>query len=354
LVLQYIKSKDIPLDQALYVSLDDIYFETRPLIHLAEAFYEEGGRYLLVDEVHKYPRWSTDLKLIYDSLPGLQVVATGSSTLNLLHGESDLSRRAGYYHLPGFSFREYLAFEGLGSHQRISLNELMNEHEAITPAITDQVEVLPAFDKYLQNGYYPFFREAPSQYASRQLAILNIVLETDVPAIYQIDYQTTHYLKKLLALISSSAPFQPNITDLGRETGIGRSTILKLLNMLDRASVIHLLRSSAKGASYFTKPAKIFLHNTNLMYALAAEKVNKGQLRETFLMNQLMTDYEVMAPRYGDFIVSDQRHSWVLEVGGPSRTAKQIKGVPNAYLAIDEIEHGGTNRIPLWLFGFFY
>lgn len=354
MLLQYLKFESIPTEQALFVSLDDIYFESNPLIYLAEEFYERGGRYLLLDEIHKYPRWAKDLKVIYDTLPGMQVIATGSSTLNLLQGEGDLSRRAGFYHLPSLSFREYLIMEEKLEQQPLTLSDILNNHASMAAEISDAIDVLPLFRQFMKKGAFPFYREAPSQYYRRLMVILNTVLESDIPAIHNIDYQTTRNLKKLLSLVSESAPFQPNISDLGRQTGINRTTILKLLGMLDQASILNLLRSAAKGSSYWTKPDKIFLYDTNLLYALSGEEVNPGQIRETFFMNQLGSHYPVNTPRYGDFLIRDGEQQYVFEVGGPSKNAKQISGVPNAYLAIDDLEQGAKNRIPLWLFGFLY
>ena len=353
MMLQYAKENhdNEVLERVLYVSLDDIAFESNRLILFAESFYEDGGRLLLVDEVHKYAGWSNELKVIHDSLPGLRVVVSGSSMLDVLAGEADLSRRAAVYHLPGLSFREHLKFRKGLDLPVLDLEDIVHSHHEISGQVTDVVDILSLFREYLKNGYYPFYKQGPSLYHSKLNAIVNQVLETDVPAVFNTDYQSIRSMKKLLYVIARSVPFVPNITTISRETGINRNAILKFLDVLDRAQLIFAARSNRGGMSYLTKPAKLFLDNTNLMYAIGQDKINPGHLRETFFLNQLKAHHDVTIPRFGDFMVNGE---YVFEIGGPSKTAAQIAGVPQSYLALDGIIGGSGKRIPLWLFGFLY
>jgi transposase len=61
--------------------------------------------------------------------------------------------------------------------------------------------------------------------------------------------------------------------------------------------------------------------------------------------------HRVTSSRFGDFTIDD---AITFEIGGPSKTAEQIKGIPNAYIAADGIKGGTGKKIPLWLFGFLY
>ena len=346
LLLQHIK-KTHGLDAcALYVTLDDIYFETNRLVEFANTFIESGGTHLYLDEVHKYQYWSKDLKLIYDYYPNLYVVFTGSSVLN---GDSDLSRRAVAYNLSGLSFREFINFE-YGIHlPTFSIEQILDSD--ILSELPDKINILDAFKNYLEFGYYPFYIEGKKVYAERLRNIVNLVIETDLPATQNINYQSIHKLKRLLAILSQMVPFTPNISRLAQDVGISRDILLKYLSWLERAKIIHSLKSASKGMGPLTKPDKIFLNNTNICYALGETTPDLGNLRETFFMNQLAVKYAVSTPRYGDFMIDNK---WVFEVGGPSKTGGQLKGIPQSFIAADGILFKKENKIPLWHLGFTY
>ena len=68
LLLQRIKQFH-PLDgSVLYASVDNIWFSEHRLYDMATEFAKRGGKYLFLDEVHKYPNWSQELKNIYDGI----------------------------------------------------------------------------------------------------------------------------------------------------------------------------------------------------------------------------------------------------------------------------------------------
>lgn len=349
--LQHMKSNYGSSDKALYANLDDFFFEENRLVLFAEAFYKKGGEALYLDEVHRYPNWSRDLKMLYDNYPELKIYATGSSILDLTKGEADLSRRAAQYHMAGLSFREFLALKHSIHFKPISLLDIVENHEEIAREMVENFDPLPLFNQYLVHGYFPFFKESIQQYPARVVQTINLVLEHDMPAFESLDYQTVRNLRKLLYILAQSVPFTPNVASLSSRMGTSRNTILKMFDLLHRAEMIDVLYTETKSLSWMTKPEKIYLGNPNLSFALSEIKPEKGQIRETFFLNQLSVKHLVSMPKYGDFFVNE---TYVFEIGGPSKTIEQIKGLPSSYLAIDELKVGSGKRIPLWLFGMMY
>jgi predicted AAA+ superfamily ATPase len=351
LMLQYIKENFSDRNKALYVSLDNIWFTKNSLIDLAEQFYNYGGTHLFLDEVHRYPNWSIEIKNIYDSYPGMHIVFTGSSMLRIFQSNGDLSRRAIDYYLAGLSFREYLAFERQLDFPAVSLSDILNNHGSIAGEIASKIKILPEFKKYLEYGYYPFYKEGLKTYLSRLQNVVNTVLDSDLPAIENIEYITIQKIKKLLMILSSLVPYTPNINQLSNDIESNRANTLKYLGYLQRAGLINTFSSSQKGMGLLTKPDKIYLDNTNLLYALTNTTVNTGNVRETFFANQLSVRHSLNTVQQGDF-QADNR--WIFEIGGAKKSFAQIKDLQDSYTVIDEIETGYGNRIPLWLFGFTY
>lgn len=338
-------------DQSIYLSLDDIYFEANRLIHLLDALYEEGYRNFFLDEVHRYEFWSKDLKNAYDNYSDIHIVATGSSILEVTKGQADLSRRAIVYPLPGLSFREFLQLEHQLSFEPLSLETILWKHHEIAETFYDQIDILKSFQNYLKFGYYPFFKEGVETYAQKLQEITNLVLEIDIAPFEEVTYTTVRNMKKLLYIISQSVPFKPNISKLAEKMNVPRNSILKMLDLLNRARILSLLRSHTQGVSYLRKPEKIYLQNPNLAYLLSDNRPETGNLRETFFFNQIQVHHDITSSKWGDFMVD---RTYTFEVGGPSKTTDQIQGVPNAFIAADGIKGGAINRIPLWLFGFLY
>lgn len=348
LLIQHMQNVHPP---AVYLSLDDFYFESNRLAELIEQLYEKGYRNFYIDEAHRYRHWSTDLKIVYDNLPDAYFIVSGSSILALKKGKGDLSRRAAVYHLEGLSFREFLLLEKKLNIQPLSLPQILEQHETLSTDISDRLQILTLFREYLEYGYYPFYLEGKKLYKSRLTETTQVVIEMDLSPLEDLSHQTIRNMKKLILIISESVPFIPNISKLAERLEVSRNTILKILDLLEQAQILQLLRQSTKGISFLQKPEKIYLQNTNLAYTFALASINVGNIRETFFMNQLRQNHQVTFPKYGDFMVDD---TFVFEIGGANKTQQQIQGVPNAYLALDEIKTGHGNRIPLWLFGFLY
>ncbi|MCY7409680.1 MAG: AAA family ATPase [Chitinophagales bacterium] len=350
-LLQHITEKYGKSRKCLYVSLDNISFNRGSLVSLADDFVKKGGECLVFDEIHKFETWSQELKNIYDQFPELHVIFTGSSVLQLNKGKADLSRRAVQYNLEGLSFREFLQIETKMKFEKYSLQDLLKNHISISSSITRKVKPYTYFEHYLRYGFYPYYLQGKSTYPSKLMSTVALMIEVDIPYLNQIELKYIHKMKKLLYLLAISVPFNPNMVKLAESLELSRNTVFQYMQYLRDADLINLLHASGAGYSMLQKPEKVYLHNSNLMYALSSQQRDTGSMRETFFYNQVSALHEVNATAKGDFLVDGKM---VFEVGGKGKTAKQIRNVKNAYLAIDGIEHGYDNRIPLWLFGFLY
>lgn len=351
LLLQYIK-KNLPInEETLFVSLDDIWFAEHKLSELVDEFIKKGGKYLFLDEVHKYPNWAQELKNIYDNYLNLKIVFTSSSLLEILNARADLSRRAVVYTLQGLSYREYLNLVTEKKFLTYTLNEILTQHTAIAQEINLETRPLQYFDAYLKNGYYPFFKEGISLYQLRLEEVINLIIEVELPQLRKIDVAYINKIKQLLHIIAQSVPFMPNISKLSTRIGINRNTLVSYLYFLQEAHIIKNLYKDAKGITQLQKPDKIFLENTNLQYVFSNENADKGNIRETFFVNQISYQHLTEYTNQGDFVVD---RTYTFEVGGSNKTNKQIEHISNAYVAADNVEYGFTNKIPLWLFGFLY
>lgn len=351
LLLQLMKQTN-DLEQCLYLSLDNIMLQDKPLLEVVDYYYKLGVRYLFLDEVHKYEGWSTIIKNLYDHYGDLKIVFTASSLLELYQGQADLSRRLSGYDLPGMSFREFLQFDQNLLVRPVTLTDLLRDHVPISREYKKVLgSPLAHFKRYLQLGYYPYFKENEEKYSQRLIDTINQILETDLMAVGSFNYTTVRKLKALLSVISQSVPFKPNISSLSKKIEVKRETVLHYMDLLERAAVLILLQSATGGISRLNKPDKVYLENTNILYALSEGIPEKGNIRETFFLNQISKGHKVKAPVTGDFIVDD---IVTFEVGGKSKTKKQIEKTEKAFVVADDIETGSGNKIPLWLFGFFY
>jgi len=351
ILLQYMKQNFQRDGSALYASLDNLWFSENRLIDLADVFVKQGGKYLFLDEVHKYIGWSQELKNIYDGYPDLKIVFTGSSLLEIRKSRADLSRRAVVYNLRGLSFREYLNLtEGIKL-PVFSLDDIISGHVELAHEVLKQVKPLKYFTTYLKTGYYPFFLEVPELYFHRLDEIINLILENELPLLRNVELANVPKLKLLLKILAESAPFIPNIVKLSERSGLTRNTVIMYLGYLEEAHLGKNLYKNAKGISRLQKPDKIYLENTNLMHALSPVGVNSGNLRETFFVNQLGESHIVEYASEGDFVIDGR---FVIETGGKYKGFDQVKGIRDSYVVSDGIEYGTGNRIPLWLFGFLY
>jgi len=337
--------------KGVYISLDDLWFATHGVRDAIAYFESHGFTHVFIDEVHHFAKdWSLLIKNLYDQFPGLNFVYSGSSLLRIEEGKGDLARRQGSYALKGLSFREYLAFEGVLQAAPLTLADVLANHRKIAQDIVSSVRVLPLFEKYLKSGYYPFYREPGGLYEQRIREIVNKVLESDWPAVEDVSVETVRKAKKMLMILASSVPQQPNMSRLYQQLETERNTGLKILGALDRGALLALVPPKGENLKNLSKPEKIYCDNTNLMYALTP-RANRGTARETFFYNQLRKGHEVVFSGVGDFLVDG---TWNFEIGGAGKGFDQVKDVPTAYVVNDDTEIGLGQKIPLWLFGFLY
>lgn len=330
--------------EALYVSADHLYFSDHTLYETAETFYKNGGTHFFVDEVHKYPGWSRELKMMYDALPRLHVYFTGSSVLDIERGEADLSRRAPRYLMQGLSFREYLSIEKGLDLEPLSLEAIL-AGEAELPGIEHP---LPLFRDYLRHGYYPFGSDVDFDLELAQ--VIARTLEVDIPQYANMTAATGRKLKKLMVVVSTLAPFKPNMVSLGSQIQVSRNNVEDYLLYMEKAGMVSQLRTGASGLGALGKPEKVYLDNTNILYNLSDGREDVGSVRETFFLNQMRVNHLVTASPVSDFQIGEA----TFEVGGRSNGRDQIKGVEHGYVAKDDIERGYGNVIPLWAFGLNY
>ena len=350
MLLQHILENYEDIDQTLYASLDNLWFATHSLMELVDWADRHGISRLYLDEVHRYELWPQSLKNIYDDYPDMSIVYTSSSLLVLDNATVDMSRRQTPYTLYGLSFREYLDLEGIFKTEAISLDDVLMHHVKKAMNIVGRIKVAPLFEAYLAHGYYPFYRESLEDFPSRLRETVTVVIDSDLPAVENVTYETLQKTKKLLMIISEHVPFEPTMSELWRQLSTDNESGLKMLYALDKAQVLALLTAKTNNYKSLSKPDKIFLSNPNLMHVLCP-KVDKGNERETFFISQLRVLHDVRYPKQGDFLIDNK---FLFEVGGKHKTFEQIADVPNSYLAVDDTEVGSGCRIPLWMFGFLY
>ena len=350
MLLQYITEHYPERQKVLYVSLDDFHFQLFSVYDVAEYAYTHGVEALFIDEVHYQKHWSQYIKNIYDRFKNLKIVYTGSSMLQLTKADADLSRRQSVYDLWGFSFREYLLFSGKLQMDAVSLPTILIDHTKIANEVRKSIRPLELFDQYLFEGNYPFCLEGAKDYHKRLLSVVDLTIFQDIPMVEDISFSTLQKARKLLMILAEQVPFEPNISTLCRDIEATRDIVIKLLDLLEKAGLLMLLQKEKNNYKTLSRPDKIYLNNTNLMYALN-RKTNKGTMRETFFYNQLRNTHSVLIPQKGDFIIDSK---YVFEVGGEGKDFTQIKDLSYSYLAVDNTEYGFKNRIPLWLFGFLY
>jgi len=350
-LLQRIKKKLGNTSETLYVSLDNLWFTEHSLLELVDFFVKRGGKFLFLDEVHKYPNWSQAIKNIYDDFPTLKVVFTGSSLLEILNARADLSRRSIVYDIQGLSYREFLNITQKTDFQIVSLSDILKNHKEKSDEILLKIKPLQFFNEYLRHGYYPFFTEGITRFPYRLEEVVNMILEIELPLLRSVEPAYILKIKQLLQIVAESVPFIPNIDGLSKRIKIHRNTLISYLNYLQETRLINHLHKDISGINRLQKPEKIYLENPNLAYTLAEKNADIGNIRETFFLNQMSYNHIVEYPNSGDFWVDKQ---FLFEIGGKNKSGKQIKEAGNAYIVADNIEYGFDKKIPLWLFGMLY
>lgn len=350
LLLQRIKKAFPDTSKALYVSLDDIWFASHTLIDLAESATEEGITHLFIDEVHRFPGWERQIKNIYDFYPNLNVAFTGSSLLVLDNSIVDLSRRCLMYKMPGLSFREFLEFQGIYT-PVLTLSDILYNHERIALDISEEKDIIKLFNQYMRHGYYPFCTtETEADYLTRVNNMVSSVIDYDIPAVEKLEYSTLIKAKQLLSIMASQSPSPLNAKLTSEMLDVSKNQMIKILSLLERSQILRLLYYKAeRNPRSMSKPQKVLIDNPSLLYALGYADL--GKVRESFFASMLANKHEVSYPKDGDLLVDGR---YLFEIGGSRKSFKQIKDIPDSFIAADGIECGFGNKIPLWLFGFLY
>ena len=343
MVLQYVKTQ-ISDCKVLYISADHTFFTTHTLVEVADDFSKEAGSLLVIDELHKYPDWSRELKQIYDTHPDMKVIFTGSSVLDIIDGVADLSRRVLHYTMYGLSFREYLGLFHHISVPKYSLEEILDGKAHIE----GMLHPLPAFREYLSEGYYPFAIDG--DFPLRMQNVITKTIESDIAQYAGLRATTAKKLKKMLVVISGLAPYKPNADNLALEIGISRNSVQDYLSLLERAQLIGQLRDDTGGIRGLGKVEKVYIDNPSLMRVLSGGKTDVGNMRETFFYNQMRVKNDVISSRQSDFKIE----KYTFEVGGRKKGKKQIEDIPDSFIVKDDIEFAQGNVIPLWAFGLNY
>lgn len=346
LIRQISQNYELPSSQILYISADNI---TEPLSEIAKVLAAYGGKLLIIDEIHKAPNFSLELKTIYDFLD-IRVIFSGSSALEIENSKVDLSRRVLFYKLHSLSFREFLAIKFDINLPPYTLNEILNHHQDFALDILKRFKPLEYFKAYKEFGVYPFFTEGELGYNLRLNEIINIILDSEVATIYNVDSDKINTIRKLLHLLCSSVPLELNIQNLALSAGVSRNTLYSYLYYLQKANLIEIIGGNFANKKLLNKPEKIYLENVNL-YNILCSNQNNGSLRESFFVSQIKINNTVKYAQKGDFMVNDK---YTFEIGGKNKDFSQIKDIENSYVVADEMEVGFGNKIPLWLFGLLY
>jgi len=322
LALQRLKLTGLSNQQAAYFSLDDLYFTNHALRDVVDLFYKSGGELVVLDEVHKYPNWSLEIKNLTDYYPNLRIIFTGSSIIDIAKQEGDLSRRALIYELPGLSFREYLALKKQINLPRISLTDLINYSGDWVVELPSDFRPFAHFKEYLAFGYYPFGISMPDIVYQQINQLIRTIVEIDMASMKEFDIRNAHKMLQLITLIAQQVPFKPNISSIAEKTKIHRNTLPAYFYFLERAKIVSLLLPAGNSISTLQKPEKIYLSNTTLAFALSSGNVEIGSIRETFFLSQVKPFYEVKMPVKGDFLVNDQ---YTFEIGGKSKNESKSR-----------------------------
>ena len=350
LLIQRIKMFHKNPEEAIYISLDDMWFSSHSLEDLVEFLYARGIKYFYIDEMHRYPMWNRVIKNLYDFYSDINIVYTGSALLAIDNAVADLSRRQSLYTLWGMSFREYLEYESIISISPISLPELLSGHVALSMQLSNSIPILRHFEDYLNHGYYPFYKENPQDFSMRLAEVVKIVIENDIPETEEISFSTVAKLKTLMMVIAENAPLEPNISKLAKRLECSRDLCVKMLGLLDRSRLIQQMFKHPHTYKQMRGADKILGGDTNILHALTGT-VNIGTSRETFFVNQLQAIGEVIIADHGDYIIDGK---YTFEIGGSGKKFSQIADIPDSYLTVDNIVTGFGARIPLYLFGMLY
>lgn len=350
MIRQYIRQfYGVQPGEALYCVMDSMYFTKNSLLDMAERFHLMGGKHLFLDEVHKYENWSKEIKELNDLYPDMKITFSGSSLIQILNADADLSRRVLSYDMPGLSFREFIRFYHGKELPVRTLEQVLDDPDTVCDEVIKTVgSPQKLFEEYLRVGYYPFYDGDEQEYYSRIENVVQFVIDQEMTLFCGVDPAYTRKIKAMMMYLADNLPFEVNISKLSSYLELNKQTVLSYLASMSKAELIHLLYSDSKSVTKMQKPDKTYIHNPNMLFTLA-KSVNVGTLRECFVVNQLSTSHEVeYCKTQGDFKVDGK---WIFEVGGADKSFDQIAGLPNSYVLADTIEYPIGKKLPLWVVG---
>ena len=355
LMLQLIKQKLPQGRKAFYVSADNIYFQKKTLFEFVSELYRyENIDSFFIDEIHRYQNWNQELKNIFDSFPKINVVFSGSSSIDLVKGSYDLSRRAKLYTLYGLSFREYLNFFHDIKESAVSFDDLMNRAEDVATPFSKIPKLLGYFQEYLSHGYYPYYAEDPTSYYERIHQTIDKAVYQDIANFYQLKTQNLVYFKRILNFLATIPPGDFSVNKLAKNLHIDNKTAHLYLEILEEILLVRAVNIREGGNKLLRVPVKVFIDNTTLLTALNSylgESLNMGTVRELFFLQALSNaKLPVFYSKVGNYSVENK----VFEIGGKNKTRSQLKAVENAIVVKDGILQPSHNTLPLYLFGFLY
>lgn len=357
MMLQYIKEKVNDKSVVLYFSADNIFFNQSSLFeYIADSYELDGISSFFIDEIHKYANWNQELKNIYDSFPEVTIVFSGSSSVDLIRGAYDLSRRGILRQLNGLSFREYLNFTLNTDFERIEFNDLITGSHNLYEQLSEIPQIRKHFKDYIEKGYYPFFNESEATYHERIGTMLNKIIYEDIAEFYQLKTTNLHLLKDILTVLATIPPGDINLSNLAKTVGADVKTIRHYLDILKETNVIRIINPPKSGSALVRKSKKLFLSNASLYHALCdalGKDPRIGVMRESFFVS--MIENSGLVPEYldkgGDFKVNDS----YFEIGGKNKDRRQLlKNNKSSFLVKDDVIFGSKYEIPLYLFGFLY
>lgn len=356
LLLQFIKEKIDNKDECIYASIDNIYFSKNLLSDFVNELYEDYGvRFYFFDEIHKYPDWNQELKNLYDSFPDIKIIFSGSSSMDLVKGAYDLSRRGVLYNLGGMSFREYLLFNEIANIEVYSFEDILNKKEKIENKVAGIKKIKGYFKEYLGKGYYPFIMEDEQTYHQKILRIIEKTIYEDISNFYKLKTENLSNFKKILSFLSTIPPGELNRNSIAKNIGLDHKTIHNYLNILNETGLIELISENKSGSNLLKKTEKMFLDNPDLYISITEEigfKSKTGTIREIFFIKMIKNaGHKLFFSKIGDFEVEGN----IFEIGGKNKNMKQLKKAgEKAYLVKDDILYGSKREIPLYFFGFLY
>lgn len=355
-LIHYIREHHHGGSQALYVSADNLYFVEHTLLEVADQFVKDlDGQLLCIDEIHRYKNWNQELKNIYDSYPRLSILFSGSSSIDLVKGKYDLSRRAILKTMHGFSFREFLEIQEKKQYPVLTLDDLRNSSGTLSLEFAKTPKLLGYLKQYLRSGYYPTFLEMGSSesYGESLRGIIDKIIYQDVSSFYSLNTSSLDTLKKIIYFFATSEPGSVNINRLAGSLKRDNNTIAEHIQILRESGLLRFLLQNKQGHALVRDAEKIYLDNPNLLYALNAEVGKKplvGLLRELFVIGNLQNaHYHVFFSKQADIECDNS----IFEIGGKNKTRAQLRG-EEGYLVKDDILIGDKKTIPLYLFGFLY